>query len=167
MLSESDWRDLISREMASGSRTVSAHTYRRIKFQSFSCPVVLGCDDGDDYVVKALGKQPALHRALFNDLTIGLSGWHKPGFFFRPRTFFSKWTWMDDTSIKRPTAGSTRSRHLQCLPIQPGGAERRTPAANDPRPGQDCCGGGCLPRRMGGVNKRTRAASNLPGDSQE
>jgi hypothetical protein len=69
--SEDEWRDRISAATAEAARSVSALTYRRIKFRSFSSPVVIGCDDGHNYVVKALGKRPGLHRALFNDLIMG------------------------------------------------------------------------------------------------
>ena len=72
MPSEEEWRNKISAAMAVPPTHVSALTYRKIRFQSFSSPVVLGCDDGQNYVVKALGKRPGLHRALFNDLTMGI-----------------------------------------------------------------------------------------------
>ncbi len=69
--SEDEWRDRISTAAVAAASSVSALTYRKIRFQSFSSPVVLGCDDGHNYVVKALGKKPGLHRALFNDPTMG------------------------------------------------------------------------------------------------
>jgi hypothetical protein len=71
LATQSECRDLIAGLVARGTERVSAHTYRKMKFQSFSSPVVLACSDGHDYVVKALGKQPNFHRALCNDQIIG------------------------------------------------------------------------------------------------
>ncbi len=49
---------------------VTAHSYRGIAFASFASPVVLGCDDGHDYVVKSI-HDDGLKRAICSDQVMG------------------------------------------------------------------------------------------------
>ena len=63
-----EWKELI--EKCDPQLQVKAHSYRGIKFGSHSAPVVLGCDDGEDYVVKSLTRLE-LARAICNDQVMG------------------------------------------------------------------------------------------------
>jgi hypothetical protein len=64
------WRQLIAAAAARRPSPVKAHTYRNKKWGTASAPVVLGCDDGSDYVVK--GQQ--VGRAIANEQIVGKLG---------------------------------------------------------------------------------------------
>lgn len=64
------WEDLITRAAANRVSPIKAQTYRNKKWGSASAPVVLGCDDGNDYVVK--GQQAG--RAIVNEQIVGKLG---------------------------------------------------------------------------------------------
>lgn len=71
--SASEWRDMIAVAMSNRLDPVDAHVYRCIQFSSHSSPLVMGCRDGRDYVVKGL-RRPDLARALVNDHVMGILG---------------------------------------------------------------------------------------------
>jgi len=63
------WREMIAG--CTRDYIVTAHSYRGIQLgNSFSSPVVLGCSDGEDYVVKSPKNQQLL-RAICNDQVMG------------------------------------------------------------------------------------------------
>jgi hypothetical protein len=64
------WRQLIAEAAAKRPAPIKAHTYRNKKWGSASAPVVLGCEDGHDYVVK--GQQAG--RAIINEQIVGRLG---------------------------------------------------------------------------------------------
>lgn len=68
MPTTAEWQAMLSD--CDGPYCVTAHSYRGIKFPSYSAPVVLGCDDGYDYVVKPI-RSPDKQRAICNDQVIG------------------------------------------------------------------------------------------------
>jgi len=65
-----NWNQMIADAMADKVEVVSAHTYRGKKWDTYSKPVVLGCDDGSDYVVK--GSQAG--KAIVNEQVVGRLG---------------------------------------------------------------------------------------------
>ena len=65
-----EWDELIAAEMAKSRSMVAAHTYRGRKWNTQCSPVVLGCDDGRDYVVK--GAQTG--KAVVNEQVVGRLG---------------------------------------------------------------------------------------------
>lgn len=71
-MNDINWTELI--ELAKNSRRppISAHTYRNKKWNSFSKPVALACDDGNDYVVK--GRQCG--KVIVNEQIVGLLARH-------------------------------------------------------------------------------------------
>ena len=66
----SNWEQMIAEAMTNPVSAVSAHTYRGKKWETFSKPIVLGCDDGKDYVVK--GSQ--VGKAIANEQVVGRLG---------------------------------------------------------------------------------------------
>ncbi len=67
MVSREEWKTLIG--MAPREFVTQAHTYRS-NFTSYTMPVLLGCHDGHDYVVKS-ATQPELFRVLCSDQIMG------------------------------------------------------------------------------------------------
>lgn len=65
-----DWENLINNAVSKRPAPLSAHTYRGKKWGTASKPVVVACDDGNDYVVK--GRQNG--RMLVNDHVIAVLG---------------------------------------------------------------------------------------------
>jgi hypothetical protein len=69
----SNWKPMIETAMGQRPPPVTAVTYRNVKWATFSSPVLLGCDDGKDYVVK--GKQgKEARRAMVNEWIAGTLG---------------------------------------------------------------------------------------------
>lgn len=69
-MSQPDWDLLITNAMAVGGKSITAHTYRGKKWPSFSHPVVLGCSDGRDYVVKGC----QIGKAVVNEQVVAVLG---------------------------------------------------------------------------------------------
>ena len=65
-----EWRDLISRAENARPQSIQAHSYRNKRWETASKPVVLGCYDGRDYVVK--GRNAG--RAIVNEQIVGTLG---------------------------------------------------------------------------------------------
>src|ERR1700732_2925309 len=69
-MSDEQWETLILEAAAHRPAAIKALTYRNKKWTTASAPVVLGCDDGDDYVIK--GRQ--VGRAVVNEQIVGHLG---------------------------------------------------------------------------------------------
>ena len=68
MTSAEEWCELI--ENAPRAIKVTAHSYRGIRFKTFTMPFLVGCDDGHDYVVKPATSEDVT-RSICSDQIMG------------------------------------------------------------------------------------------------